>query len=256
MSALQDKVVVVTGGGKGIGRGIAAVFGAQGARVLLVDLDAEAADDAAAAIERAGGVASGLAADVTEAEGRQAIVEAAQRRYGALDVLCSNVGIFPSARIESMTEAEWDQIQNVNLKAMFLLIQTCLPALKQSSGGRVVLTSSITGPITGYAGWAHYGATKAGMLGFMRSAALEFAPMGITINAVLPGNIRTEGLADIGADYLRTMERAIPLGRLGSPEDIGHAAAFLASDQAGYITGQTIVVDGGQTLPESIEAMG
>ena len=121
--------------------------------------------------------------------------------------------------------------------------------------GRIVLTSSITGPITGYPGWAHYGASKAGQLGFMRTAAIELAPFNITINAVMPGNIRTEGLADLGADYIANMEGSIPAGRLGSGADIANAALFFCSDEAGYITGQTLVVDGGQVLPESLMAL-
>jgi 3-oxoacyl-[acyl-carrier protein] reductase len=118
-----------------------------------------------------------------------------------------------------------------------------------------VLTSSITGPITGFPGWTHYGATKAGQLGFMRTAGIELAKYGITVNAVLPGNIISEGLQRLGDEYLKTMAAAIPLKRLGEAEDIGNAALFLASKEAGYITGQTIVVDGGQTLPESLDAL-
>jgi 3-oxoacyl-[acyl-carrier protein] reductase len=142
-----------------------------------------------------------------------------------------------------------------NVKGMHFSIQAALPALKRSSGGRIVLTSSITGPVTGFPGWAHYGASKAAQLGFMRTACIELAKYGITINAVLPGNIKTEGLTDLGADYERTMAASIPLKRLGTVDDIGHAAMFLASDQAGYITGQTLIVDGGQILPESLEAL-
>jgi 3-oxoacyl-[acyl-carrier protein] reductase len=127
--------------------------------------------------------------------------------------------------------------------------------MKAQHYGRIVLTSSITGPVTGFPGWAHYSATKAGMLGFLRTAALEFAPHGVTINAVLPGNIRTEGLADLGTDYLRRMEQAIPVGKLGEPEDVGYAALFLASDEARFITGQSLIVDGGQVLPESRDAL-
>jgi 3-oxoacyl-[acyl-carrier protein] reductase len=124
-----------------------------------------------------------------------------------------------------------------------------------AGGGRIILTSSITGPITGYPGWSHYGASKAGQLGFMRTAAIELAPRNITVNAVLPGNIFTEGLAGLGADYIASMEASIPLKRLGSVEDIANAALFLASEEAAYITGQTITVDGGQTLPESLGAL-
>ncbi|HYC33980.1 MAG TPA: SDR family oxidoreductase [Gemmatimonadales bacterium] len=119
----------------------------------------------------------------------------------------------------------------------------------------MVLTSSITGPVTGYPGWTHYGATKAGQLGFMRTACIELARYGITVNAVMPGNIMTEGLQGLGQEYLAAMAASIPLKRLGSVEDIGHAAAFLASGEAAYITGQTLIVDGGQVLPESLDAL-
>src|SRR5262249_8104187 len=151
-------------------------------------------------------------------------------------------------------ESDWDQVQAVNLKGTFFAVKACASLMKKQNYGRIVLTSSITGPVTGYPGWAHYGATKAGMLGFMRTAAIELARHNITINAVLPGNIRTEGLIDLGADYLRRMEAAIPLGKLGEVEDVGYAALFLASDEARFITGQTLIVDGGQVLPESPEA--
>jgi 3-oxoacyl-[acyl-carrier protein] reductase len=134
-------------------------------------------------------------------------------------------------------------------------VQACLDALATSGRGRVILTSSITGPITGYPGWSHYGASKAAQLGFMRSAAIELAPHRITVNAVLPGNIVTEGLSDLGPDYRADMERSIPMGHLGEVEDIAHACLFFASDEASYITGQSLVVDGGQILPESLSAV-
>jgi 3-oxoacyl-[acyl-carrier protein] reductase len=142
-----------------------------------------------------------------------------------------------------------------NLRGTFLSVKACLPHLKKSGEGRVILTSSITGPVTGFPGWSHYGATKCGQLGFMRTACMELAKYGVTVNAVLPGNIITEGLADLGEEYLRTMAESIPLKRLGTVDDIGNAALFLASKEAGYITGQTIIVDGGQIIPESLEAL-
>ena len=129
------------------------------------------------------------------------------------------------------------------------------PVSRPLGHGRIILTSSITGPNTGFPGWSHYGATKAAQLGFLRTACIELAPNGITINAVLPGNVVSEGLEELGDDYLAAMTAAIPLGRLGRVEEIGAAALFLATDEAGYITGQTIVVDGGQTLPESLAAV-
>ena len=139
----------------------------------------------------------------------------------------------------------------VNVKGTFFVVQAALSPLTASGHGRVVVTSSITGPITGYPGWSHYGASKAAQLGFIRTAAMELAPKQITINAVLPGNIVTEGLADMGEEYLDSMASAIPAGRLGTVADIGNAALFFATDEAAYITGQTLVVDGGQVLPES-----
>ena len=251
----QDRSVIVTGGSKGIGLGVAKVFASEGARVLLVGRNSDTGEPAARAIVEAGGVASFFRGDVSVPGEVEAMVEAAVDRHGGIDVLCSNAGIFPSARLDEMTEAEWDEVNSVNLKGTFLTVKACLPELRQSDAGRVLLTSSITGPTTGYPGWAHYGATKAGMLGFMRTAAIELARDDITINAVLPGNIITEGLEDVGDEYLDTMTRSIPMGRLGDVEDIGYAMLFLASDEAKYITGQTLVVDGGQTLPESIDAV-
>jgi 3-oxoacyl-[acyl-carrier protein] reductase len=163
--------------------------------------------------------------------------------------------VFPSASLAEMTPGQLDEVLGVNLKGTVFAVQAALAALGRSGRGRVVVTSSITGPVTGYAGWAHYGASKAGQLGFIRSAALELAPAGVTINAVMPGNIITEGLADLGEEYEQTMAASIPLKRLGSVADIASAVLFFASEQAGYITGQTLIIDGGQTIPESLEAM-
>ncbi len=252
---MEQKSVIVTGGSKGLGRGIAQVFAREGAKVLVVARQQDAGERTAREIVDAGGAASFFRADVSNWDDVEAMAEATVDRHGGIDILCSNAGIFPSARVEEMTQVEWDTVNSVNLKGTFFAVKACLPELKKKEEGRILLTSSITGPITGYPGWAHYGATKAGMLGFMRTAAIEFARYNITINAVMPGNIMTEGLDDIGEDYLRRMEQSIPLGKLGDPEDVAYAVLFLASHEAKYITGQTLVVDGGQTLPESMDAV-
>ena len=252
---MRGRSLIVTGGSKGIGRGIAQAFAREGAKVLLAARQADAGEQAAQAITDAGGVASFFQADVSNSDDVEAMVKAAVDRHGGIDILCSNAGIFPSANIEEMSEDEWDTVNSVNLKGTFLAVKACLPELKKSDQGRVILTSSITGPITGYPGWSHYGATKAGQLGFMRTAAIELARHNITINAIMPGNIMTEGLDDVGEDYLRTMEKSIPMGKLGDLDDIAYAMLFFASHEAKYITGQTLVIDGGQTLPESIDAM-
>ena len=254
-ASLKGKSVIVTGGSKGIGKGIARVFAGHGAKVLIVARHLKDAEAAAQEMVKAGGTAGAFAADVTKLADMEAMAKAAVDRHGGLDVLCANAGIFPQAKIEEMSPETWDEVMDTNLKGTFLAIKACVPHLKSSSQGRIVITSSITGPVTGYPGWTHYGATKAGQLGFMRTACIELAKYGITVNAVMPGNIVTEGLQGLGADYLKTMAASIPLKRLGAVEDIGNAAAFFASKEAAYVTGQTIVVDGGQILPESLEAL-
>jgi 3-oxoacyl-[acyl-carrier protein] reductase len=251
-TSVAGRAVVVTGGSRGIGKGIAAVFARAGAKVLITGRD-EAAGQAAA---REIGAAAFIAADVASKADCVQVAAAAAGQLGGIDVLCANAGIFPDARLADMTEADIDQVLGTNLKGTILTVQACLPLLAASGRGRVILTSSITGPITGYPGWTHYGASKAGQLGFMRTAAIELAASGITVNAVLPGNIATEGLDEMGAAYQAGMIAAIPMRKLGSVDDIGYAALFFATDEAGYITGQTIVVDGGQVLPESPEAVG
>ena len=252
LTSIAGRSVVVTGASKGIGKGIARVFARQGAKVLVV---ARTGADAEATAAELGHGASGFAADVTQPADMAAMAAAAVERHGGLDILCANAGIFPMAKLADMTPDDWDQVMGTNLKGMFLSMQACLPALQRSGRGRVVVTSSITGPITGLPGWSHYGASKAGQLGFVRTAAIELARHQVTINAVLPGNIKTEGLDDLGQDYLDAMTASVPLRRLGSVEDIGNAALFFASDEAAYITGQTLVVDGGQVLPESLTAL-
>jgi 3-oxoacyl-[acyl-carrier protein] reductase len=251
-TSIAGRAVVVTGGTRGIGKGIAAVFAGAGARVLITGRDEAAAQAAASET----GAAGYVLADVARRADCQAVAAAAAERLGGLDVLCANAGIFPDARLADLTEDDIDRVLGTNLKGTILSVQACLPLLKASGRGRVILTSSITGPVTGYPGWTHYGASKAGQLGFMRTAAIELARDGITVNAILPGNIMTEGLAGLGEDYVNGMTAAIPMRRLGTVEEIGHTALFLATDEAGYITGQTIVVDGGQVLPESPEAVG
>lgn len=254
MFDLRSASVLVTGGSKGIGRGIAGVFARAGANVAVAarsDVGAVVADlDALGS-----GTVIGVRADVRDpascAEMARAVVEA----FGGIDVACANAGIFPEAPLETMTPDQLNEVLDINVKGSIYTVQACLDALTASGRGRVILTSSITGPITGFPGWSHYGASKAAQLGFMRTAAIELAPRGITVNAIMPGNIFTEGLADLGEDYIAGMTRAIPAGALGTPEDIGHLAAFLASVEAGYITGQAIAVDGGQVLPESPDAV-
>lgn len=250
MFDLTGKIAVVSGGAKGIGRGIVTALKKGGATIVIADIDEKTGRATAAELGT-----DFIALDVTSQSQCRAVVSEIREKYGRLDILCSNTGIFPQCTIKSMTEQDWDTMQKVNVKGMFFLVQAALSVMEEQKYGRIVITSSITGPVTGFPGWSHYGASKAAQLGFMRSAALEYARMGITINAVQPGNILTEGLKAQGETYLNQMRATIPTHTLGEPEDIGYAAAFLASDEAKYITGQTIIIDGGQILPESPEAL-
>jgi 3-oxoacyl-[acyl-carrier protein] reductase len=253
---LSDVKVLVTGGSRGIGLGIATVFARAGAAVAVTARGAADLEAAATTLEDAGARSVvTVAGDLATGAGAAEVVGTAIAELGGLDVLAANAGIFPEARLRDMTEEDLMQVLAVNVGGTVHAVQAALPALEASGRGRVVLTSSITGPTTGFPGWSHYGASKAAQLGFMRSAALELAPARITVNAVLPGNVLTEGLAGMGQDYLDGMVRSIPMGALGTPADIGHAVAFLASREAGFITGHALVVDGGQVLPESPDAV-
>lgn len=252
LTSLAGKSVIVTGGSKGIGRGIATVFARQGAKVTITARGEEALKAAAAEIE---GDVRYEVCDVSDWASVKKMVDSTAAAQGGIDILCANAGGFPQTKMVDMDPAEWDQVMSNNLRSSFLCVKACIPWFEKAGKGRVILTSSITGPITGFPGWSHYGASKAGQLGFMRTAAMELARYKTTINAVMPGNIITEGLADLGEAYHQTMAASIPLKRLGKVEDIGYAALFFASDEAGYITGQQIVVDGGQILPESLEAI-
>jgi 3-oxoacyl-[acyl-carrier protein] reductase len=251
MKRLDGKTAIISGSSKGIGRAMAEIFAAEGARVVVVSRDSEAGERAASDIRSAGGEAYFHRADVSRWEDVDGLVKATVERYGTVDIFCSNAAIFPCSMIEDMPVEEWQEVLSVNLNGAFYAMKACFPIMKRQKYGRIVLTSSITGPHTGFPGWTHYGASKSGMLGLMRSAALECAKDGITINAILPGNIQTEGMEEQGQEYIDAVKQAIPMGCLGDPADVAYTALFLASPEAKYTTGQTFVVDGGQLLPES-----
>ena len=250
MKGIKGRVAIITGASAGIGRGITHIFAQEGAKIVAASRNCEAGERLVREVQDAGGDAIFVAADISRKLDNEKVAAAALERFGRIDILVHNAGIFWEVMLDDMTEDDWDRCHNLNLKGTLFSTQAVLPAMKRQRHGRILVTSSITGPKTGMPGFAHYGASKGGVNGFVRNAAVELAPHGITVNAVEPGNILTEGLADLGEDYLTTMTKAIPLGKLGSPEDIAYAMAFLASDEAGWITGQTLTVDGGQTLPE------
>lgn len=255
LSSIKDRTVIVTGGSKGIGKGIAQVFAEQGAKVMIAARGETDAVEAVEEIKGKGGRADYTLCDVSDPEQVSALFDKTAEVFGGIDILCSNAGIFPQKKIVEMSAEDWDGVMDVNLKSTFLCVKSSIPYFEKAGSGRVIMTSSITGPVTGYPGWSHYGASKSGQLGFLKTAAIELSKYNVTINAVMPGNIMTEGLDGLGQDYLDTMAASIPLKRLGDVRDIGNAALFFASDEASYITGQSIIVDGGQILPESLEAL-
>jgi 3-oxoacyl-[acyl-carrier protein] reductase len=246
---LEGKVAVVIGGARGIGAGACEVFVREGAKVLLADVETALGEGVVA---RFPGRVTFMSADISKRADMQRLAAAALERHGRIDILAQVAGIYPNHLIEDLSEEEWDRVLDVNLKGAFLAIQACFPAMKKQRYGRIVLMGSITGPIVSQAGYAHYSASKAGLVGLARAAAIEGAPHGITVNVVEPGNVDTENARRVvGKEGMDKMGEAALLKRLAQPVEIGEAMAFLASDQAGYITGTTLVLDGGQTLPEA-----
>lgn len=248
---LEGKAAIVTGAARGIGEAIARMLVREGAGVLVADIDERGAEVAAGRLREAGGRAEHLRVDVSSAADTRAMAAAALRAFGRIDILCPNAAIFDSSPILNMPEALWDRLLDVNLKGVFLCVQACLPQMLAQRYGRIAVTSSITGPRTAITGMAHYAASKAGINGFIRAAALELAKTGITVNGVEPGHVMTPAAETIyDPDFKQAVEAFIPMGRLAEPDDIARAVLFLASDESAYVTGQTLVVDGGVTLPE------
>lgn len=243
---LDGKVALIIGAARGIGRGIAERFAEEGARLVLADMEAAAGQATATDIG-----ADFIATDISRMADAETAVAHAVERHGRLDIVVQNAGIYPWQLIENTSADDWDKVMAVNLRGTFNAARAALVPMKRQGSGRMLFTSSITGPHVTSPGHGHYSASKAGINGFIRAAALEFSGYGINVNGVEPGNILTEAIQlHRGAEFIKNMEDAIPLGRLGSPRDVANAFLFLASDDADYITGTTIVVDGGQLLPE------
>jgi NAD(P)-dependent dehydrogenase (short-subunit alcohol dehydrogenase family) len=241
---LKGKNAIVTGAGQGIGEGIAKVLAKDGAAVMVADLKLENAEKVAADINSSGGRAVAIKCDVSKKSEVDAMVEKTVSEFGKLDILANNAGIYPFKPFLEMTEEDWDQVITVNLKSNFLCTQAA--ALKMTEGGKIVSIASIAA-VVGFEGLAHYCASKGGMIAATRAIALELAKKKINVNCVAPGAIQTPGAAGPEEQMKHTI-MAIPAARMGKPEDIANAVSFLASDRADYITGQTIIVDGGWTL--------
>jgi 3-oxoacyl-[acyl-carrier protein] reductase len=249
---LANKVAIVTGSGQGIGEGIAKVFAQAGAAVVVATRSKGNGQSTVDDIIAAGGKAALVLCDLGRREEVDRVVAETIAQFGRVDIAIHNAAIYPLHTVEELTDEVMEQTLAVNMKAAVWLTQACVPLFRQNGWGRLIFTSSVTGPRVAMPGTSHYAMSKGGMNGFIRTAALEYARENITVNGVEPGYILTAAMSALGDEQeLAAMAQCIPLGALGKPEDIANTMLFLASEEASYITGQTIVVDGGSTLPES-----
>ena len=243
----QDKVALVTGSTRGIGKEIAESFAQEGAVAIIIGRNEGAADSVASELVGKGLKAQGYGCDVTKAENVQEIVQKIIDKYKRVDILVNNAGITKDNLLLRLSEDDWDEVIKINLKGTFNCSKAVLKVMLKAKSGRIINISSIIG-ITGNVGQANYAASKAGIIGLTKSTALEIASRGITVNAIAPGYIETDMTAQINAATREKMLNEIPLGRFGAAKDVAGTCLFLASEEANYITGQTIVVDGGMAI--------
>lgn len=239
-----DKTVLVTGSARGIGREIAEAFLKQGANIVICDLNQDAVD---ATSKELGEKTIGVAANVTKVDDVEALFEAATAKFGRVDVVVNNAGITRDTLMIRMDEKDWDAVLDTNLKGAFLVTKSAAKIMMKQKSGRIVNISSVVGLI-GNAGQANYSASKAGLIGLTKSAAKELAARGVTVNAVAPGYIATDMTKDLPQTAKDYFMNNIPLKREGRPSDVASAVLFLASDEAAYLTGQVLAVDGGLTM--------
>lgn len=241
---LNGKVAVVTGAAQGIGKTIAVLFAAKRLSLVLCDINLEAAEETAREIEEKGGNCLALKSDVSNFQDAEKIIKQAVEHFGSLDILINNAGITRDNVLLRMKEEQWDQVMAVNLKGTFNFTRAALKVMMRKKSGKIINIASITG-MMGNAGQANYSASKAGVIGFTKAIAREYADRGITVNAVAPGFIATAMTDAIPEKERDELIKQIPMRKLGTPEDVANAVYFLASDEARYITGQVIGVNGG-----------
>jgi 3-oxoacyl-[acyl-carrier protein] reductase len=252
LADLNGKIAIVTGAGQGIGRAIAEVFADAGAKVMVATRTERHGVETVQRIERAGGEARLCTVDIGTAENVSLVVDATLDAWSGVDILVHNAASFLGGPVERFSEDDLETVLAVNLKACFRFSSKCIPEFRKRGGGRLLFTSSVTGPRVAMPGTAYYAASKSAINGFIRTAALELARDNITVNGVEPGFIRTSAMELLADEAgLERMTRYIPAGHLGAPEDVAWTMLYLASDEARYVTGQTVCVDGGSTLPES-----
>jgi 3-oxoacyl-[acyl-carrier protein] reductase len=248
MGDLDGKAALVTGGSRGIGRAICLELARHGAKVAVnYQSNAALAEAVVAEIAAAGGEAFAIRGDVAESGDAAALVKGTVDRFGALDILVNNAGITRDGLLMRMPEEDWDAVHRTNLRGAFLVTKAAMRPMLRARGGRIINITSVVG-VMGNAGQANYAAAKAGLIGFTRSVAREVASRAITVNAVAPGFINTDIIASMTSQATTAVMAQIPLGRIAEPEEVAPLVAFLASDAAGYITGQCIHVDGGMVM--------
>lgn len=248
MAQFTDQVAIVTGGSRGIGRAIALLLGSSGATVIVnYNQSADAANEVVAAIQAAGGDGAAIQADISDPEQAENLIKYAKDTYGKLDILVNNAGTTRDNLIARMKVEDFDTVINTNLRSAWVMSKAASRLMMRARYGRIINITSVSG-IAGQAGQTNYSASKAGMIGLTKALAREVASRGVTVNAVAPGFISTDMTKDLPEDITTELDKQIPLGHWGTPEDIAHAVAFLASHQAGYITGAVLSVDGGLVM--------
>lgn len=249
MFELNNKIALVTGARRGMGRTHALALGTQGATVIVTDIDAKECMPVVKEIESAGGTAVCFTMDVSNAKEVNKVFDEVIKKFGRIDILVNNAGIFNTKPALEMTEKEWDTMLSINLKGQFLCAQRAAKEMAQNKWGRIINISSIaSGQVgVGFHGSAHYTASKGGIIGMTETLALEWAPLGITVNVIAPGAIDTPMIdaSSLSKEELDAILAGIPLKRMGKPEEVSAAVVFLASQEASYVTGSTLYVDGG-----------